>query len=501
VAEVRLSDIVSALSFALDITEGQPAGHAVRTCVIGMRLADVIHLTSDERSALYYALLLKDLGCSSNAARLARVFRADDQPLKRAHRLTDWTRPADSVAYAFRHSRAGRGALFRAWHTMMLGFTEQGSGREMTETRCERGAEIAGMLGLGTASQEAIRTLDEHWNGRGLPHGLRGNDIPLLGRMAGLVQTLEVFAHAYGVDVAYDVARARRKTWFDPGLVDALEDFEHDHDFWSMLRTADQLDFIAGLEPEDRVLLADDHKLDLVAQAFARVIDAKSPYTALHSVGVAGIAVAIGEGMGLRPEDLVTLRRAALLHDIGKLGVSNRVLDKPGRLTEPEMAEMRKHTRFTLEILTRVRRFARFAELAASHHERLDGTGYHLGLYGRSLDPLARALAVADVCEALSAERPYRRALPFDEVLAVMRRQAGTALCPVAFEVLEGMRELPGSGNSEQGRGNGQTGEGEVYEGWSMAAGKADGVDKADKADEADRTDRTDKAHRAEKVG
>jgi putative nucleotidyltransferase with HDIG domain len=493
---------VSALSFALDITEGQPQGHAVRTCIIGMRLASVIHLTPDERSALFYALLLKDLGCSSNAARLARVFRADDTALKRAHKLTDWTRPADSAVYAFRHSRQGSGVLFRAWHTMMLGFTEQGTGRELTQTRCERGADIAGMLGLEPATQDAIRTLDEHWNGRGFPYGHKGNDIPLLGRVSALAQTIEVFAHAYGVDVAYDVARARRGKWFDPGLVDALEDFEHDPVFWNTLRTADQLEGVADLEPVDRVLFADDQKLDRVAQAFARVIDAKSPYTALHSVGVAGIAVAIGEGMGFGPEDLITLRRAALLHDIGKLGISSRILDKPGRLTDGEMAEMRKHPRYTLEILTRVRRFARFAELAASHHERLDGSGYNLGLNGRELDPMARALAVADVCEALSAERPYRKALPFDQVLAIMRKQVGTALCPVAFEVLEGMRELPGGengGTGERANGGHVSGEEDVREGWSLAAGKA--ADKADRTDRTDRADKADRTDRADKLG
>jgi putative nucleotidyltransferase with HDIG domain len=201
----------------------------------------------------------------------------------------------------------------------------------------------------------------------------------------------------------------------------------------------DQLDYVSHLEPEDRPLFADEARLDQVAEAFARVIDTKSPYTALHSQGVASIAVAIGVALGAGTEDLVTLRRAGLLHDIGKLGVSNLILDKPGKLTEDEMAEMRRHTDHTLEILSRVRRFAAFADIAAAHHERLDGSGYHRGLKGAELPPLARILAVADIAEALSAERPYRKALPWDEVLRIMRRQAGTMICPVAFEGLEGL--------------------------------------------------------------
>jgi len=440
---VRLSEVVSALSHALDITEGQPPGHAVRTCIIGMRLAGALHLDPTERSALFYALLLKDLGCSSNAARLARIFRSDDLTLKRAHKITDWSRATDSARYAFYMSREGGGPLARAAHTLRIGLVERGSGREMTETRCERGADIAGKLGLAPATQEAIRSLDEHWDGAGAPYSRRGDQIPLLGRIAGLAQTVEVFASGFDVATAYQVARSRRGSWFDPGLVEVLESFEHDFAFWTTLLATDQLEHVSDLEPEDRILEADEGRLDQVAEAFARVIDAKSPYTALHSSGVAALAVAIGEGMWCSEGELVVLRRAALLHDIGKLGVSNLILDKPARLTGAETAEMRKHTGYTHEILARVSRFRAFAGLAAAHHERLDGSGYHQGLYANELPPLYRILAVADVAEALSAARPYRKALGREEVLRIMQREVGLGLCPIAFEVLEGLEVWP----------------------------------------------------------
>jgi putative nucleotidyltransferase with HDIG domain len=440
---VRLSEVVSALSYALDLTEGQPPGHAVRTCVIGMRLADIVGLSDADRSALFYALLLKDLGCSSNAARLSRIFRADDLALRRAHKLIDWTNPADSARYAFTHARPGHGSLARAWHTVMLGVTEHGSAQEMTATRCERGADIASMLGLERTTAEAIRALDEHWDGSGLPYSRSGDRIPLLGRIAGLAQTVEVFASGFRADSAYEVAHARRGSWFDPALVDALDGFRGDHTFWTTLAATEQLEFVSDLEPADRVLIADENRLDHVAEAFARVIDAKSPYTARHSEGVAAVAVAIGQTLGFPESDLVTLRRAALLHDIGKLGISNLILDKPGKLTEQEMVEMREHPRYTAEILGRVRRFRGFAGLAAAHHERLDGGGYHLGLRAAELPQLHRVLAVADVCEALSAERPYRQALARDEVAAIMRGQVGTGLCALAFEALEELRKWP----------------------------------------------------------
>jgi len=435
---VRLSEVVSALSYALDITEGQPPGHAVRTCLIGMRLADVIRLDPEARSALFYALLLKDLGCSSNSARLSKLFGGDDLALKRVHKLTDWTRAADSARYAFHHSLPARGALARAWHTLMLGLKQQGSGAEMTRTRCERGADIASMLGLEPATAEAIRALDEHWDGEGMPYSRPGPAIPLLGRIAGLAQTVEVFHCAFGAGAAYEMARARRGRWFDPDLVRALEELEADAGFWDGLGAADQLHQVATLEPADRVILADESRLDQVAEAFARVIDAKSPYTARHSEGVAGIAVGIAREMGLAADERQTLHRAGLLHDIGKLGVSNLILDKPGRLTDDEFAEMRKHPRYTEEILARVRRFAGFAGIAAAHHERLDGTGYHRGTAGDGLCTLSRILAVADVCEALSAERPYRKALAPEEVFGIMEGMVGPALDPAAFEALRG---------------------------------------------------------------
>jgi putative nucleotidyltransferase with HDIG domain len=437
-AEVRLSEVVSALSCALDITEGQPPGHAVRTCLIGMKIGEVLRLEPGQRSALFYALLLKDLGCSSNAARLSRIFGADDLTLKRAHKLTDWTDSKASAGYAFRYSLGGRGPLARAWHTLMLGVREKGSGREMTQTRCERGADIARLLGLVQETSDAIRALDEHWDGAGLPYSRQGSSIPLLGRIAGLAQSVEVFNATFGTDAAFEMARARKGSWFDPVLVDALETFEDDTLFWATLGTTDQLAQVASLEPEDRIVLADERRLDQVARAFAQVIDAKTPYTARHSEGVAAIAVMLGKAMGHGVDDLVTLQRAGLLHDIGKLGVSNTILDKPAKLTDEEMGEMRKHTRYTLEILGKVRRFRAFASLAAAHHERIDGNGYHLGLDGDSLGPLARILAVADVCEALSAERPYRNSMAVDEVFTVMRKMVGKALCPATFEALRG---------------------------------------------------------------
>jgi putative nucleotidyltransferase with HDIG domain len=419
---VALSEVLGALSFALDLTEGEPPGHAVRTTAIGMRLAEEIGLGEQERSALFYALLLKDAGCSSNASRLSSLFAGDDRAAKHALKLVDWTRPGAMAAYSWRHVEPGGGPIAKA--RRMRQVAQEGEAvPEMYAARCERGADIARMLELPEASAEAIRALDEHWDGSGQPLGSAGDDIPLLGRILCLAQTVEVFTRMTGVAGAVAMATQRAGRWFDPALVRALVGVRDDARFWGPLEDPDLVPAIAAWEPADRVVLADEARIDRVAEAFARVIDAKSPYTARHSQEVARWAVAIGQQLEMDPSALHDLRRAALLHDIGKLGVSNRILDKPGKLDADEFASVREHPRYTQEILARVAAFAPIVETAASHHERLDGRGYHRGLREADLALPARVLAVADIYEALTAERPYRAAMP--------------GLCPVSVDALE----------------------------------------------------------------
>jgi HD-GYP domain-containing protein (c-di-GMP phosphodiesterase class II) len=434
--DIRLSEVISALSYALDLTEGQPEGHSVRTCLIGMRIGREIGLDAAASSSLFYALLLKDAGCSSNAAATCELFGADDQEVKRTWKTTDWASRWQSFTHVVRNVRPDGSLLDKA--RQVIGFAgADGVGTELVRTRCERGADIARMLEMTDDTAAAIRALDEHWDGRGAPLGLAGEQIPLLARIACLAQTAEIFHSGGGLQATLDIARARAGAWFDPGLVRALHSTRTDGAFWAGLAAGDPRARTAALEPADRVLTADDERLDRIAHAFARVIDAKSPYTFHHSEGVALYAGAIGRVLGFGANELRHLRRAALLHDVGKLGVSNRILDKPGKLTEQEFAAVKRHPEHTYQILARVARFRGLAETAASHHERMDGRGYHRGIAAGTLPVAARILAVADVCDALSAERPYRAALPRERVLQIMREQAGTGLCPDCFGAME----------------------------------------------------------------
>ena len=434
--DIRLSEVISALSYALDLTEGQPEGHSVRTCLIGMRIGREVGLDAAATSSLFYALLLKDAGCSSNSAATCAIFGADDQEVKRSWKTTDWSSRWQSFTHVVRSVRPDGSLLDRA--RQVAGFAGAGAvGTELVRTRCERGADIARMLETSDETAAAIRALDEHWDGRGIPLGLAGEEIPLLARIACLAQTVEIFHAAHGVEAALGVARERSGRWFDPDLVRALESLRGDAGFWAGLRDGDARARAAALEPADRVLTADADRLDRVAQAFARVIDAKSPYTFRHSEGVAAYADAVGRVLGFGPEALRDLRRAALLHDVGKLGVSNRILDKPGKLTDEEFAAVRRHPEHTFQILNRVARFRDLAQTAAAHHERMDGRGYHRGIPAGGLPLAARVLVVADVCDALSAARPYREALPRERVLQIMRADLGTAFCPECFGALE----------------------------------------------------------------
>ena len=433
---VRLSEVISAMSYALDIVEGQPEGHAIRSCLLGMRIAEELGLKPEQRSALFYALLLKDLGCASNAAKICYLFGADDHDVKRDFKTTDWPSFVESAKYVLRNVAPGGSLWEKARHAAALVIGGPATAKQLVKIRCERGALIARSLDLPEDTVQAIRNLDEHWDGHGHPDGLRKKEIPLLARILGISQTIEVYFTRDGLNVAMDIAKERSGTWFDPTLVKALKSIRKDTAFWEQLASDVPRQHLDAYEPEDRVMSANDEMLDKVCRAFGQVIDAKSPWTMCHSQGVSDIAVGIATELQMSPYEITRIGRAGLLHDVGKLGVSNKILDKPGKLTEAEFDELKLHPAQTLRILERVECFADFAEIAASHHERLDGKGYHRGLDASQLCTSARILTVSDMYEALAAKRPYRKDLSDGEVHDILKRGLNTAICPVVYDAL-----------------------------------------------------------------
>jgi HD-GYP domain-containing protein (c-di-GMP phosphodiesterase class II) len=408
----------------------------VRTCIIGCRLAEELGLDAADRSALYYALLLKDAGCSSNAARFAALFGSDDGETKARMKVVDWHRPLALAVATWRNVARGGTLAEKLRHFAGIA-RAPGTTEQLIRIRCDRGAEIVRMMGFPAATADAIRALDEHWCGRGYPDGLRGDAIPLLARIANLAQTVEAFFTSDGVDAALRVVKQRRGTWFDPRLADRVLAWRRDRAWWARLAAPDVASYVHALEPAEHVRRVDDGELDVVARAFADIIDAKSPYTFRHSTNVAEYARGIAATCGMDAVERRRLYRAGLLHDIGKLGVSSRILDSPNRLTDEERRQMERHPAYSWEILKRVGAFREFAWLASTHHEKLDGSGYPWKLTGEALDPSARILVVADIYEALTADRPYRAGMPHDRAMGILASERGTKLCPTAIDALE----------------------------------------------------------------
>ncbi|HEX4933766.1 MAG TPA: HD domain-containing phosphohydrolase, partial [Gemmatimonadaceae bacterium] len=177
--------------------------------------------------------------------------------------------------------------------------------------------------------------------------------------------------------------------------------------------------------------------------AFARAIDANSPWTAGHSERVTRLALVVGKRMNLAASDLETLHRGGLLHDIGKIGVAPAILDKPGKLTDEEWRAMQLHPTLGAQILAPLSVFADAIPIVLHHHERWDGTGYPARLAGAAIPRLARVLAVADTFDALVSRRPYREGLPIQNTMAYIESGSGSHFDP---QVVEAMLAAYGAG-------------------------------------------------------
>jgi len=431
-----LSEVIGAFSYALDLTEGQPPGHCLRSCWIGMKIGNELGLDRPTLWDLYYTLLLKDAGCSSNAARLCELYGADDFKVKHDFKTVDSDHLTEITGFVLTHAGLGLGLKERFQRIMYLAAHGEELATELITTRCERGAAIARQLGFNDAVAFGIHGLDEHWNGNGRPGRLRGDAIPLASRIALLSQVADVFHTIGGPAGAKQEVRVRCGTWFDPAVVAAFDAACAKPGFWEGLAAEGIEVRVHRLEPESRAVVVDEDRLDAIATAFAQMVDSKSPYTYGHSSRVAEYAIAVAEQLGLSPSRRRWLRRGALLHDIGKLGVSNSVLDKPGSLTEDEWVQVRAHARYTEEILSRLSPFAELALVAGAHHERLDGKGYPKGLTAKDIKMETRIITVADIFDAITAERPYRGAIPVPKALQMMEKTRGEAIDPSCLDAL-----------------------------------------------------------------
>jgi HD-GYP domain-containing protein (c-di-GMP phosphodiesterase class II) len=416
---VRLAELIAALSLGTDLGLGQPMEHILRECLLALRLGERLELDESERAVLYYVALLAWVGCHVDAYEQARWF-GDDIALKADVYGVDFA-GARKTVFALRHLGAGERPLQRG--RTALQFLASG-GRQAIEgmhsTHCLVTSRLAERLGLGPQVRDALLQAFERWDGKGDPLGLEGEQIVLPARIVQLADVVEVFHRTGGIEAAVAVARRRRGTQFDPMVVDRFcAEAEN------LLLPPDATttwDAVIDAEPALAGVLS-EQGFDAALGAIAEFADLKSPFTVGHSRGVAELAAEAARAYGLPEPDAVALRRAGLVHDFGRMGVSNAIWDKPGPLTTSELERVRLHPYLTERILSSSQALAPLGELACQHHERVDGSGYPRGLRGNQLSPAARLLAAADAYRAMIEPRPHRPALPEAEVADVLRAE------------------------------------------------------------------------------
>ncbi|RQW64364.1 HD-GYP domain-containing protein [Vibrio viridaestus] len=431
-----LSELILSLTTALDMTEGQPLEHCIRCCWIGMHIGERYGLKDQELYDLFFTLLLKDAGCSSNAARICELYLTDDREFKNEFKKVNGSL---SSVLNFVFHQAGKGQSWTKRISTTIDILKNGSdyAQDLIQTRCSRGADIAKELGFSDATAQGVHSLDEHWDGSGRPDQLSGEAISLFSRIALISQVVDVFQFEQDIDSAVKEATQRSGEWFDPELVKIVELLAQDDEFITGLSNANIKHKVMELAPAQANIRVDDEYFDSIVTAFGKIIDSKSPYTAGHSERVAVFTDLIAEELNIQEEDRIWLRRAALLHDVGKLGVSNTILDKPGKLDPHEWEAVKAHAAFTEEILDKISPFKSLARMAGAHHEKLDGTGYPRGVSANDISLMTRIITTADIFDAITAERPYRAAMPVAKALSIMQENLETAIDRRCFDALK----------------------------------------------------------------
>jgi HD-GYP domain-containing protein (c-di-GMP phosphodiesterase class II) len=412
-AHVRLAELVAALSLGIDLGFGQPMEHVLRQCLIALRLAERLGLGDEERAAVYYTALLINVGCHTDAHEQAKWF-GDDIALKAGK--------YDGEFHGVRAALSGMrmiGAGSPPLHRLRVGIEFAAGGHrevdQMIAQHARMAQVLAGELGLPAPVIAALGGAYEQWDGRGWPGELSGDAVPLAARLAQIAEFAEVAHRVGGGDAVRALARGRAGGQFDPRAAQVLE---ADADILlAGIEAAGSWDAVIGAEPALGVVLVGE-RVDAALLAVANFVDLKSPFTLGHAGAVAELAAGAGERLGL---DATTLRRAALVHDLGRLGVSNSIWDKPGPLGPGEWERVRMQPYLTERMLCQSEALAPLGAIAVQHRERIDGSGYPRGLTGAAIPLPARVLAAADAYEAMREPRPYRAARTPEDAAAQLR--------------------------------------------------------------------------------
>ena len=419
---VRLAELVATISLGTDLGLGQPMEHVLRHTLLSLRMAELLELDVAERNVAYYSGLLCWVGCHTDAYEQAKWF-GDDIAAKRDSFRYDQGKPTQALAYAWRSVGAGQSPLAKArlWATLPLAARQNA----LVDLRNHWMAadELTQRLGLGDDVRQSLKESFERWDGKGAA-GASGDEVRLTSRLVILADVVTAFYTSGGLEAAVTVARHRAGTHFDPDLVELF--CRHSGELMAGLDQASSWDEVLEAEPSLRRTLSES-ELDDALRAMGDFADIKSPFTIGHSTSVADLAWAASAALDQPEEERVAVRRAAWVHDIGRLGVPNSIWDKPGPLNRSETERVHLHPYLTERMLAGTPVLARLGAIAVQHHERLDGSGYPRGLVGAATTTSGRILAAADSYATLTEPRPHRPAMSGADAAAMLRQRVSAS--------------------------------------------------------------------------
>jgi HD-GYP domain-containing protein (c-di-GMP phosphodiesterase class II) len=449
IARIRLAELVAALSLGIDLGFGQPMEHVLRQCLIALRMAERAGLDEDARAVVYYTALLMNVGCHTDAYEQAKWF-GDDIELK-SSKYDHEPGSIGEVAAGMRLLGAGNPPLQRFRVLVEFAISGRRDVADMIVRHAGMARALAAEIGLDKDVQEALGHGYEQWDGHGWPGRLKGLAVPVAARIVQIAEYTEVAHRVGGIDSASSLARRRSGKQFDPSLASLL--CAHTDEIFGDLDAFDTWDAVIQSEPALAVVVSGE-RFDAALTAVANFVDLKSPYTLGHGQAVGELAAAAGVQLQLSPAEVTTLRRGGLVHDLGRLGVSNSIWDKRGRLATGEWEHVRMHPYLTERMLKQSQALSPLGAIAVAHRERLDGSGYPRGLSGAAIPRAAQIVGAADAYQAMREPRPYRAALSPVDAAAELRADAKAGR--LGAEIVEAV--LGAAGHRTLGRRKGPAG-------------------------------------------